>query len=116
MLQFQFIFTIVLMSALGVILYLTAQALPRVEGEEIPTKKGLLEKWMSSGIPEKIDNFVNSFLEKFLRKAKIYLLKIDNFLAQRLNKSKINNSGNLKKENIDFKEVSSKNNLGGGIN
>lgn len=108
--MFKFIFTITLMSSLGLVLYLMARALPRIEEEEVK-KQGLLEKWMASGIPEKVDNLINSFLEKFLRKAKIYLLKIDNFLAQRLNKSRLNGNSNLKKENIDFKEMSGKNNF-----
>lgn len=89
-----------------------ARALPRVKEEETTIiKKGLLEKWIASGMPEKIDNLINSFLEKFLRKVKIYLLKIDNFLAQHLNKSKLNSNGVSRKESIDFKEVSDKNDL-----
>lgn len=97
------------MVALGVILYLVARSLPRV-GEETPTvKKNFFERWAASEIPEKVDYFINGFLEKFLRKSKVYLLRIDNFLTKRLNKTKTNGGNGAKQEvGIDFREIAGK--------
>lgn len=101
----QFIFTIVLMICLGTVLYLTVQALPRIE--EAPSEeKGLLERWAYSEMPEKIDAALNGFLVKFLRKIKVLVLKLDNALAKHLQKMKPEEN---KRPNIDFKGISGQN-------
>jgi hypothetical protein len=56
----EFIFTIILMICLGIVLYLTVQALPRIE--EVPEdEKGFFERWTHSEMPEKIDAAFNNF-------------------------------------------------------
>jgi hypothetical protein len=101
----EFIFTTILMICLGTVLYLTVQALPRIE--EIPTdEKGFLERWATSEMPEKIDAAFNNFLNKFLRKVKVMILKLDNMLTRHLQKIKPEED---KRPNIDFKEISGQN-------
>ena len=101
----EFIFTIVLMVCLGILLYLMVQALPRIE--EAPTDdRGFFDRWAHSEVPEKIDNAVNTFLLKFLRKVKVLVLKIDNALAKHLQKIKPQED---KRPAIDFKEISGQN-------
>lgn len=104
----EFIFTTILMICLGTVLYLTVQALPRIE--EVPSEgKGFLERWAHSEMPEKIDAAFNNFLLKFLRKIKVLILKLDNMLAKHLQKIKPEED---KRPNIDFKEISGQNKEG----
>jgi hypothetical protein len=101
----EFIFAIILMVCLGTVLYLTVQALPRIE--EVPSEeKGFLERWARSEMPEKIDAAFNNFLLKFLRRTKVLILKLDNVLAKHLQKIKPEED---KRPNIDFKEISGQN-------
>ncbi len=101
----QFILTTVLMVSLGTILYLVARSLPRIE-EEQPADGTLLERWAASEIPEKVDAAFNGFLMKFLRKLKVVLLKIDNYLTDHLKKiSSSANGGGNDKPKIDFKDI-----------
>ncbi len=104
----EFIFTIILMIGVGIMLYLTVQVLPRIE--EAPSeKKGFLERWARSEMPEKIDVAFNNFLLKFLRRIKVLVLKFDNALAKHLKKIKPEED---KRPTIDFKEISGQNKEG----
>jgi hypothetical protein len=84
----EFIFTIILMISLAVIVYMMAAALPRIEEKEEIVKIKLLERLARSEIPEKIDIKLNKFLEKFLRKAKVLMLRLDNNINILLNRIK----------------------------
>ena len=75
-----FIFTILLMLALGAVLYLMVRALPRVT-DEPEAKESFLDRWAHSELPEKIDTAFNSFLVKFLRRVKVFALKFDNAVS-----------------------------------
>jgi len=104
----QFILTTILMASLGTMLYLVARSLPRV-GEEVSDKKNFLDRLASSEIPEKIDTAFNGFLLKYLRKLKVVLLKIDNFITEKLKKissdSNLKHFGNTSKPKIDLKDI-----------
>ncbi len=111
--MFEFILTIVLFSSVGVMLLILARALPRVE-EEPSAREPMLDRLLSSGIPERLDAAMNSILEKFLRKARVALLKADNSIAAVLKKVKPNGNGNGKPP-VDFVEIiSSEKNNGSG--
>ena len=97
------------MASLGTMLYLVARSLPRV-GEEVSDKKSFLDRLSSSEIPERIDTTFNVFLLKYLRKLKVVLLKVDNFITEKL--KKISSDENLKhfgkltsKPKIDLKDI-----------
>ena len=99
--MFQFIITNILMVSLGIVLYLVARALPRVD-ETVPVH-GPLGRWVTSEIPERVDVALNSFLGKFLRRTKVFLLKIDYLLTERIKKTKTENGNG--KAKIDFNDI-----------
>jgi len=113
--MFQFIFTNILMVSTGVVIYVIVRALPRLEPEPQPEKKSVLDRWIASEIPEKIDSALNGFLVKFLRKLKVLLLKVDNTLSGHLQKIKSETGGTAngngkQKPVIDFKEIAAEKN------
>ena len=87
--MFQFIVIIIFMFALGTTLYLVVRALPRIdERRAAHSPTTMLERWITSEMPEKIDRTVNAFFGKFIRRLKIVLMRIDNVLTERLKKIK----------------------------
>lgn len=86
--------------SLGAIIYLFARAIPRVNdsGEENIGKPSGLRSYfdrLGSRLPlSKIDAILNSFFEKFLRKSKVIVMKVDNLLNMYINKvRKVNGNG-----------------------
>lgn len=73
------------MVALAVILYLMAKALPRISDEP---ENSRAEKNQAMFYVEKLDIFLRSFLEKTLRQIRVWLLKFDNFIGQKINRFK----------------------------
>ena len=90
------------MLSLGAVLYLMVRALPRIT-EEPSEKKNFLDRWAHSDVPEKMDAAFNVFLLKFLRRVKIFVLKLDNMLSKELRK--IKSEEHSAKPVIDFKEI-----------
>ena len=106
----EFIFTTILMVCLGTVLYLMVRALPRIE--DTPDEdKSFFDRWAHSEIPEKVDAAFNSFLLKFLRKIKVYIMKLDNGVGKHLQKIKPKDKT---PHPIDFKEISGQGNLESG--
>lgn len=106
----QFIFTNVFMISLGAILYVAVRTLPRVEENGAEEKKGIMERWLASEVPDKIDKALNGFLVKFLRRAKVVLLKADNSVSGHLRRIQPGANGKAGQQAaIDFKEISGKN-------
>ena len=79
------------------------RTLPKIEAEEETSKRSALERWVTSGVPERMDVAINAFLAKTLRKAKVVVLKIDNFVTLQLKRVVHENSSGRAKP--DFKEV-----------
>lgn len=94
------------MISTGAILFIIIRALPRLGEESSDAKMGILDRWVMSEIPEKIDQSLNSYLEKFLRKSHVWILKLDNNISRLLKKVKPN--GNGVKNGFDFKDIASK--------
>ncbi len=106
--MFQFIVTNILMVSLGTVLYLAVRTLPRIEEAASPEKRGFLERWVTSEMPEKIDVILNSFLLKFLRRMRVAVMKLDNTLTGQLKKIQPEADPALKvKPQIDFKAINS---------
>lgn len=78
------------MLSAGTILMVLVRALPRCEEEEI-SKRGVFERLVASGIPERVDAVIRAFSIKSLRKSKVLLLKIENFVTARLKKMNAEN-------------------------
>jgi len=101
------IFTVILMAAIASLLYLMVRALPRLAEEPAAEHKSFLDRWAHSEIPEKVDAAMNGFLLKFLRKVKVFVLKLDNALSHHL--VKIKEEEEDKKTSIDFKDMTGQN-------
>jgi len=82
-----FILNIVLMIALGTLVFLFVRAIPRVEDENSEGhKRTVFEKWLVSELPERADVYLSNLFAKWLRKFKVYVMKIDNMLGSHLKK------------------------------
>lgn len=97
----EFVLANIAMIAVGVILFVIARSLPRI-GEVETSPKSLLERWITSEVPEKLDTTFNSFAGKFLRKLRVIILKVDNAVSISLKRFKQEN-GNGK--TLDVKEM-----------
>ncbi len=75
------------MLSLGTIFFMLVRSLPRIkEGEEKKEKKSLFEKWLVSELPEKADLYMSNLLVKWVRRIRIFILRMDNILGNHLNK------------------------------
>ncbi len=71
-----------LMVSLGVIVYLMAVAVPRVGEEEADSAK---RNGRTNNLPlEDFDVLLKNLRDKLLRRTKIVIMKIDNFLSRKL--------------------------------
>ncbi len=78
---------IIVFGSLGFIIYLMARALPRVDDTVTPARgPNFIERAFAKIPMSKMDQDINNFLARFLRKAKVLILKIDNFINDRLGK------------------------------
>lgn len=99
---FQFIVTNVFLISAGAVLYLFARTLPRVEFESDAEKKGLFERWIKSGMPERIDAAMNGFLFKTLKKLRVLLLRFDNTIGDRIKKMQSDTHTAKKEKHLNF--------------
>lgn len=89
-----FILQILVFISLGLIVYLLAKAAPRVGNEPPSQQANPFDKLMARVPMARIDENINSFLSKFLRKFKVVIMKVDNFINHRLGKlTKKNGNG-----------------------
>jgi hypothetical protein len=98
--MYNFILQIFVMVSLGVVIYLIARAVPRV-GDEISKPTLNLDRWLGSLKLEKLDVAFGNFMEKLLRKIKLFLMKLDNVTNNYLDKikqTKLNGNGQKKEE------------------
>ena len=81
----RFIVQTLIMVALAVILYLMAEALPRISDEP---ENSRAEKSRAMFYVEKLDTLLKTFLEKTLRQLRVWILKFDNFISRKINRFK----------------------------
>ena len=86
-------------------LYMIVRSLPRLAEPEQEKKMQLVERWMHSGIPQRVDVALEVFSLKFLRKTKVALLKADNVLTKHLQKKVKQNGLPTGNTAIDFSEI-----------
>ncbi|MDP1719065.1 MAG: hypothetical protein Q8L24_01430 [bacterium] len=85
--MFNLILQIIIFSSLGLVIYMIARAIPRVPEETAtPRRSNWVDRLMSKIPMTKIDENINSFFSKLLRKAKVVVMKADNFINDRLGK------------------------------
>jgi hypothetical protein len=78
------ILELVIMVSLAVIVYLMAAAVPRVEEKEEGENKS-----PRTTLPlDKLDNFFIKVKDKFLRRTKVLVMRVDNFISRQLKSKK----------------------------
>ncbi len=88
-----FILEILVVASAGTVLYLLARALPRVSDvDTTPTPAEVAPHWFMERL-EKLDEDSLFFAEKFIRRIRVVLLKIDNTLTGKLKRFKKEASG-----------------------
>lgn len=102
--MYNLILQILVFTSLGLVIYLLARAVPRVEDAPAPVRgPNFFDKLMAKIPMAKIDGAINSSLAKFLRKIKVLILKIDNFANDRLGKLTKKSGDSDKSSNNDQK-------------
>jgi|SRR3989344_3185170 len=85
--MYNVVLQLIVFGSLGVVILMMAKALPRVSDAGAPSRgPGFFERLISKLPMARIDENINSFLAKFLRKSKVLVMKIDNFINHRLGK------------------------------
>ena len=102
----QYILTNIFLLSIGLVLFLVVRSLPRVgeDGESAQRRQTLLERLVTSDIPNRLDAMTNVFLGKVFRRLKIHLLRFDNYLTERLKRMTPEGNGDSKPK-IDFRQV-----------
>lgn len=97
--------------SLGGIIYIVSRALPRINDVETnPVQLFSFAKWFSGRFPlERMDSVFASFAEKGLRRFRVGVLRVDNWLNYRINKIKSNGNGRngLETQNSLFRQDNS---------
>lgn len=90
-----FILELVAVVSAGVLLYLVARTLPRLdETDPAPSPRYLLPAWVMHYL-ERADEELVAFFERVVRLLRVYLMKLDNTLGEKMRKLK-RNGGNGK--------------------
>ncbi len=108
----EFVFINILLLSAGLVLFVVVRSLPRVEESGELEKQNVIERWIVSGIPEKIDIVMNSSIEKFLRRFRVVLMKADNAANAWLKKVKLEP---VAPKAVDFKEMSEESPMAVGV-
>ena len=83
--MYNFVLQTIFLLSFGAIIYLFARAVPRVDESAVSApRRNYLDELLKKMPLEKADALVGGFLEKFLRKVKIIVLKMDNLLTKHL--------------------------------
>ncbi len=84
----KFLLEIVIVCAFGVVVYLFTRMLPRIDDAHIASKEEKMKGDALSVYLEKIDEWLTIMFEKFLRRVKVWILRLDNLVNEQLNKFK----------------------------
>ena len=80
-----FVQTILIVS-LGVIVYLVAAASPRIQDSDEALGGGSFKARFGEIIPlDRLDTLLNATKDKWFRRLKVIVMRVDNFISKRLN-------------------------------
>jgi len=99
--MFAFILTNIFFLSLAGVILLVVRALPRVEEDKIK-KQSFLDKIAASEIPEKLDAVLGNTMFKLLRKLKVFIMRLDNYVNKEI---KHFSKGAAEKPVQDFKAI-----------
>ena len=79
-------------TGLAVMTFIVLRSLPRVttDGEAEPSLSAWFSEWINRLPLHHVDERINGFLFKFLRRSRVFILKIDNRLVRHLDRVKKN--------------------------
>ncbi len=81
-----FVLNVLVMASFGFVLYIFARALPRVNDEDAsPQQDPISFHWITMYF-EEIDEWMLAVFEKWLRKTRLILLKLDNSITSKLHR------------------------------
>ncbi len=100
--MYNFILQLIVMVSLGAIIYLIARAVPRVTEIEAPSpRESYFDKLMQKLPLEKADAFASLLFEKFLRKLKVVILRLENIVEKYSRKLKpAESSGAVERQSL----------------
>ncbi len=83
-----FILELITMASLGLVVYVLLRALPRVSDRDVtPQPSGQSSHWFIEYL-ERVDEWLLSFVEKLLRRIRVFTLKLDNVVSAKLHRFK----------------------------
>ena len=90
--MYEFLLQMAFVGSLAVMAFIAARALPRVlvEGETEPSVYTAFTAWLNRLPLHHVDERINTFLFKFLKHSRVFIMKIDNRLASHLHRVKKN--------------------------
>ena len=102
----QYILVNIFLLSTGLVLFLVVRSLPRIgeDDESARKRQTFLERLVTSDIPHRLDEMTNVFLGKIFRRVKIHLLRLDNYLTERMKRMNPETNGEAKPK-IDFRQV-----------
>jgi hypothetical protein len=100
----ELLFLNILLVGAGAVLWLLIRALPRMD-DEAPRARGWFERWLTSELPGRIDTFVNTLWLHSLRRFKVFVLRLDNGINQKLQRMKLESGEGIKGDKINLKKV-----------
>ena len=86
--MWKFIIQILLVSSLAAIIYIFARVLPRIDDTEFNKKAPRTNTHWFIIYLEKADEWLKAYSEKFLRRIRVFILKLDNLIANKLHRFK----------------------------
>jgi hypothetical protein len=100
----EILFLNILLVGAGIIIWLLIRALPRVS-EEGDGTRGWFDRWLTSKLPGKIDAFTSTLWVRTLRRFKVFVLRLENGINQKLQTMKLESGEGIKGDKIDLKKV-----------
>lgn len=102
--MYNFFLEIVFMLSLGLMVYLLAIALPRVQNNSKNRVSEVISRLIKRVPLERIDSVLNTIFEKILRKFRVIILKIDNWVSSSLGRVKASNKSETKDQPTLFEK------------
>ncbi len=98
-----FFLEILMTVSLGIILYLMARVLPRINDAEIHATPIIKDQWFVRYL-EIVDEWIAYYSEKMLRRIKVWISKLDNNITKKLSRFKKENPKDIKPSLVENKE------------
>ncbi len=102
----EFFFLNLIWIALALLLYIVLRTIPRLD--ERPVKKGVMERWLTSELPGKIDALLHTSYLRTLRRIKVFVMRADNSINKKLESVKLERGTIYDVPKVDLSSVKDK--------